>query len=257
MDTKHPKDIIVFQHDELAYKPDRYSEYKHEYFDNIDICSIEYDLPVLGDNNISFYPYGSLPYVGDTFVRSPYDRNLYINISSLKDYIIQEKCTCLFDIARNLGAKEMKGTFIVEQVTSREWDTSSKAKCKLVKCDVSVKKEEENKLNSKFVIESRLKGKSITIEDWERARKKAELYNLISDPTVKNMLNALNPNENGGNHDLTQHISFSMSSETNKSLDIAFNLNSAVNIFKLSEDFHSSTKYRYDTIVNIDFVFPE
>jgi hypothetical protein len=257
MDSKHPKDVIILQHDELAYKPNRYPEYNQEYFDNIDICSLEYDLPLLKENNISFYPCDTTLSVGDTFVRSPYDKNLYINISALKDYIIQQKCTCLFDIARNLGAKEMKGSFTVEQVNSREWDISANVKCKLVKCDASVKREEEEKLNSKFIIESTSKGKSITIEDWKRAKKKAEQYNLISDPTVKNMLNALNPIENGGNHDLTQHISFSMSAETNKSLDIAFNLNSAVNIFKLSTDFHFATKYRYDTIVKIDFVFPE
>ena len=254
---QQPKDVIVLQHDELAFHPERYPEYASEYFDNIDVYSLEYDLPSLRENNISFYPCDTTPSAGDTFVRSPFEPNVYVSISALKDYIIQQKCTCLFDIARSLGAKEMKGTFTVEQVNSREWDASAKVKCKLVKCDTSVKREEENKLNSKFVIESTSKGKSITIEDWERAKKKAELYNLIDDPTVKNMLNALNPLENGGNHDLTQHISFSMSAETNKSLDIAFNLCSTIGLFTLSADFHSSTKYRYETVVKIDFVFPE
>lgn len=257
MDIKQPKDVIVLQHDELAFHPERYPEYAPEYFDNIDVCSLEYDLPSLKENNILFYPCDTTPSAGDTFVRSPYDQNVYVSISALKDYIIMQKCTCLFDIARNLGAKEMKGTFTVEQVNSREWDASAKMKCKLIKCDASVKSEEENKLNSKYVIESTSKGKSITIKEWECAKKKAELYNLIADPTVKNMLNALNPLENGGNHDLTQHITFSMSAETNKSLDIAFNLNSAIGIFKLSADFHSSTKYRYETVVKIDFIFPE
>ena len=257
MNNKQPKDVIVLQHDELAFHPERYPEYAPEYFDNIDVCSLEYDLPSLRENNISFYPCDTTPSAGDTFVRSPFEPNVYVSISALKDYIIQQKCTCLFDIARSLGAKERKGTFTVEQVNSREWDASAKVKCKLVKCDASVKREEENKLNSKFVIESTSKGKSITIEDWERAKKKAESYNLIADPTVKNMLNALNPLENGGNHDLTQHISFSMSAETNKSLDIAFNLSSAIGFFSLSTDFQSSTKYRYETVVKIDFVFPE
>lgn len=256
MDIKQLKDIIVLQHDELAYKPYRYSEYNPEYFDNIDVCSLEYDLPVLKENHISFYPCDT-PSAGDIFVRSPYEKNTYINISSLKDYIIQQKYTCLFDIARSLGAKEMKGTFTVEQVYSREWDASAKVKYKLIQCDASVKKEEEEKLNKKFTIVSKSKGKSITIEDWKAAKMKAELYNLISDPTVKNMLNALNPIENGGNHDLIQHISFSMSAETNKSLDTAFNLNSVIKLFKLSTDFNSATKYRYETVMNIDFVFPE
>lgn len=257
MNTKQPKDVIVLQHDELAYHPERYPEYAPEYFDNIDVCSLEYDLPSLRDNNYEFLPRDTTPSAGDTFVRSPYDPKVYVNVSALKDFVIQQKCTCLFDIARTLGAKEMKVTFIVEQVNSREWDASAKVKCKLIKCDASVKREEEDKLNRSFAIESTLIGKTITIEDWERARKKAESYNLIADPTVKNMLNALNPLENGGNHDLTQHISFSMSAETNKSLDVAFNLNSATGIFKLNADFHSSTKYRYETVVKIDFVFPE
>lgn len=257
MNTKQPKDVLVLQHDELAYHPERYPEYAPEYFDNIDVCSLEYDLPSLKENNFSFFPCDTTPSAGDTFVRSPYEPNVYVSVSALKDYIIQQKCTCLFDIARTLGAKEMKGTFIVEQVNSREWDASAKVKCKLIKCDASVKREEEDKLNRTFTIESTSKGKSITIDDWERARKKAELYNLSADPTVKNMLNALNPSDNGGNHDLTQSISFSMSAETNKSLDVAFNLNSATGIFKLNADFHSSTKYRYETVVKIDFVFPE
>ena len=257
MNNKQPKDIIILQHDELAFHPERYPEYVPEYFDNIDVCSLEYDLPSLRENNISFYPCVTTPSAGDTFVRSPFEPNVYVSISALKDYIIQQKCTCLFDIARTLGAKEMKGTFAVEQVYSREWDASAKGKCKFMECDASVKREEENKLNRNYVLKSTAKGKSITYEDWQRAKKKAELYNLIADPTVKNMLNALNPLENGGNHDLTQHISFSMSTETNKSLDIAFNLCSAVGIFKLSADFHSATKYRYVTVVKIDFVFPE
>lgn len=48
-----------------------------------------------------------------------------------------------------------------------------------------------------------------------------------------------------------------MSAETNKSLDVAFNISSIGYVFKLSADFHSSTKYKYETILNIDFVFPE
>ena len=256
MDTKQPKDVIVLQHDELAYHPERYPEYAPEYFDDIDICSIEYDLPSL-KNSISFYPCSTTLAEGDIFVRSPYEPNVYVSISELKNYIIRQKLNCLFDIARSLGAKEMKGTFIVEQVDSREWDASAKVKCKLVKCDASVKSEEEKKLNSEFTLESTLKGKNITIKDWEVAKKKAKSYNLITDLTVENMLNALNPLKNGGNHDLTQHISFSMSAEINKSLDIAFKLSSAANIFNLSTDFHSSTNYRYETVVKIDFVFPE
>ena len=188
MDTKQPKNVIVLQHDELAYHPERYPEYAPEHFDNIDVCSLEYDLPYLKENGISFYPCDTTPATGDTYLKSPYDPNVYVSISALKDYVIQQKCTCLFDIARNLGAKEMKGTFTVEQVNSREWDANVNVKCKLVKCDVSVKSEEEQKLNSKFTIESTSKGKSITIEDWQRAKKKAELYNLIADPTVKNMV---------------------------------------------------------------------
>lgn len=257
MDTQQPKDVIIFQHDELAYHPERIPEYSPEYFDNIDVCSIEHELPSLIENQISFYPNDITPSAGDTFVRSPYEQNVYVNISTLKDYIIQQKCTCLFDIARNLGAKEMNGTFIVQQVNSREWDASANIKYKLVECDASVKQKEENQLNSRFEIVNKAKGNSITIEDWERAKEKAKLYNLISDPTVKNMLNALNPNENGGNHDVEQCISFSMSAETNKSLDIAFNLNSVAGVFKLGADFHSSTKYRYETIVKIKFIFPE
>ncbi len=256
MDIKRPKNVIVLQHDELAFHPERYRDYSPEYFDNIDVCSLEYDLPSLRENNISFYPCDTTPSAGDTFVRSPFEHNVYVSVSALKDYVIQQKCTCLFDIARNLGAKEMRGAFAVEQVNSREWDASAKVK-KFMECDASVKREEENKLNRKYVLESRAKGKSITYEDWQRAKKKAELYNLIADPTVKNMLNALNPLENGGNHDLTQHISFSMSTETNKSLDIAFNLCSAEGFFKLSADFRSATKYRYETVVKIDFDFPE
>lgn len=256
MDLNSPKDVIIFQHDELAYKPSRYQEYNFEYFEKIDICSIEYDLPVLRERNVLFYPSSCSVSAGDTFARSPFEPNVYVNISALKDYEIQQKCTCLFDIARILGAKHMKGHFTVGEVCSREWNASAKGGCKFVKCDISVRRDEEDKLNRKFIIESTLKGKSITIEDWERANRKAEAYNLKLEPTVRNMLNALNPIDNGGNHDLTQHISFSMSAETNKALDIAFNLNSAAKIFKLSADFHSTTKYRYDTCVNIDFAFP-
>ena len=60
MNNKQPKDIIVLQHDELAFHPERYPEYVPEYFDNIDVCSLEYDLPSLRENNISFYPCGVL-----------------------------------------------------------------------------------------------------------------------------------------------------------------------------------------------------
>lgn len=251
------KDVIVLQHDELAYHPERYKEYSPEYFDNIDVCSLEYDLPTLKKHSISFYPGGATPSAGDTYVRSPFDPTIYISLSALKDYIIKQKVTCLFDIARNLGAKVMKGSFSVESVLAREWDASAKVKYKLVNCDASVKSEEEHKLNNEYVIDSTSKGKKIIQDDWQRAKSKAEKYNLIIDPTVQNMLNALNPSENGGNYDLTQHITFSMSAETNKSLDIAFNLNSVTGIFSLSTDFHSSTRYRYDTIVKIDFEFPE
>lgn len=257
MDIQQLKDVIVLQHDELAYHPERYREYAPEYFDNIDVCSLEYDLPVLNENKISLYPCNTTPSAGDIYARSPYESNSYISIYALKDYIIQQKFTCLFDIARNLGAKAMQGSFSVENAQFREWDASAKIKYKLIDCEASVKREEENNLNKKYVIESTSKGKKITQEDWLRAKNKAERYNLIADPTVKNMLNALNPLENGGNHDLTQHITFSMSDETNKSLDIAFKLNSVTGIFNLSTDFHSSTHYRYVTIVKIDYEFPE
>ena len=254
MDTQQPKDVIIFQHDELAYHPERHPEYSPEYFDNIDVCSIEYELPSLKDK-ISFYP--TTPSVGDTFVRSPYKQNVYINISELKDYIILQKYNCLVDIATDLGAKKMEGTFIVNQAKTRIWDASANIKCKYVECNASVKQTEQDELNKTYKLESQLIGKSTTIEDWERAEKKAKEYNLKDDPNVRIMLNALKPIENGGNRLVEHSFSCTMSTETNKALDIAFNLNSVAGIFKLGADFHSSTKYRYETIVKMKFVFPE
>lgn len=257
MNSQLPKDVIIFQHDELAYHPERYPEYAPEHFDSIDVCSLEYDTPTLKEKNISFYPCGSIPSAGDTYIKSPYDSSVYISISAFKDYIIQQKYTCLFDIARNLGAKKMEGTFVVEQVNKREWDAAAKTKCKVVTCDASISRREEEKLNAKFELKSTLKGKLITYEDWLKAEAKARKYNLYADPTVQNMLNALNPLENGGNYDLTQQISFSMSEEINKSLDIVFNLSSAMGLFQLDANFHMSTQYRHEISVKIKFEFPE
>lgn len=68
---------------------------------------------------------------------------------------------------------------------------------------MSVKSEEEKYLKNKFKTICTCKGKSISIEDWECAEEKAKKYNIFADPTVKQLLNALNPIENRGNHGIT------------------------------------------------------
>ena len=72
------------------------------------------------------------------------------------------------------------------------------------------------------------------------------------------MLNALNPDENGGNHDVKQHISFSMSAETNKSLDIAFNLNyeGIYNQEQMNKILNYYNQSRHETLTQTLFNFP-
>lgn len=215
----------------------------------ITVCSIDYDVPKLVENNI-------LPgnvQIGDTFIKSPYDEK-YIAIKDYEITTMQDKASHIAEVARLLGALSCEQEIEVEDVVGRKYEGTLDASYEPVKITAEVKKEVENKTkNSIRVVSTYSHAKVPTIEDYERAKEYAGLHCLLRDSSVDSLLKARNPNET--NLMSEREIVVNLSSESNTNLDIAAKLSVMQNVFKLNTTFHESTKIQKNVRMILHYAF--
>jgi len=253
MDINNLSNIIRLEKDEVSLN--------YKYWDSsseltgIDICSYEYDLPILKEE-YSFYPAESEPMLYDTYVKDPFGSKSLIKIESMKDYTLSAKCNCISNIAKILGATYFKFNIEVEGFEERCWDSQNEMSTKTIKLDLDIKNETENKLNRRFSDEREYSQGGIpTIKNYNEAVKMAKQYHLVADPKIIGILEQRDPNSSSNNMIKNWDLSFSLTQELNSNLDIAFKLNAMQGLFKLDSKFKETTKNRYSLVALLKLRF--
>ncbi len=249
MENAALKKVIHIENDELALNY-KYRGVKSD-LSNIQIVSYEYDKDKFV-NQYDFYP---STWEKGTYFLSPFkeEKPIYIKAEHLENYILEQKSNAISEIAQLLGASSYDFKLELEEEQNVSYDVNGQINYIVVEIDASIKQEQSKKLAKEFAHKETYRGKPITIESYEEAKKMAEKYNLTSSPRIRTLLQKCNPNVS--NKIETMKVSFSMTEEINESLNIAFNLNIA-NIFKLSAGYKkvSESRKSIQGLLNIEFL---
>ncbi|KAA6382409.1 MAG: hypothetical protein EZS28_022064 [Streblomastix strix] len=226
------KELIYFVEDEKSINYKYEKNYK-KLDGNIQICSYEYDAPILKEQLLkeqcrilSKKPLSK----GDILVKHPYENNCYIHIEESEDVIFKYKCNKISDIARLLGASKWKITLELQKEGERIFDLDLGVKVKAVSANVHYKTEESNKLTKKYVTEDIYAegNSSFTRKGYEEAQ---EIAKRLNDSDIHDLVEKRSPDR--PNPLKKRTVSVELTTELNRSLDCAITLH-ALPIFALS-----------------------
>jgi len=251
MDLNNPCKILRIEDDFLSNNwQDR--EGSEKLFD-IDVCSIEGEVDELRKTH-------NLPIditKGDTLIRSPFDKKTYWRIEDYENNVISGKASIMLEIAQLLGAKHYHFECNLESIEERCNKFDMKGQYKVVKVTTSVKTEEEEKLKKQYNETNDFPNgyKCPTQEEYDKAKSIAVNSGLYGENDVKVLLDLCEPSKR--NRIGERKVSFSVSTETNKAFDIAFNLNIMSDKFDLNDGFQRSIQYVKSMQMAFVFKFPD
>lgn len=231
------KTVILFERDELAqnYKHREGAQFLNK---NIDIVSCDYDVDEWLQKH-SIYPVGR-PQKGDTYIQSPFDKNVYVLCEELEDYILGVKTDAISNIVRRLGAKSFEFNIEIEKIEERKIDVNTGIEI-ILKGDLNVdvknkyNKDLKKKFETKDIFSNPVRP---SIKEWEDTQKIAKECGLLGDPSVVKFLAQRRPDDR--NILQSTEVSFCMSSEINRSLGIVANLN-VMKSLKIKSDIQRTT----------------
>lgn len=241
MNLTEPKKVIQIASDADAIAVDRrYYTSAENLSKQLSICSYEYELPAL-KKNLEFFPSEHEPELGDTYIRSPFDKDVYIRLENYEDYLLRRKISCMSRIAQCLGASNVNFTIKVDSMKKRNWDSATNGNyMDMVECDVEVAKKQSESLSQKYMVDSVYDGIA-TSENYDEAVKYAQECHLVAEPDVKFLLEGRKTTE--VNRQKHYKVTFSMSEELNEGLNVACSLGVMDKVFSLTSSFKEATKY--------------
>lgn len=246
MDNNVLKPVVRIERDELARN--------FKFRDNADYVQ---DISIVSVEDIS--KYSELPQkasIGDTFIQSPFDPSIYWPLEKFEFNIICQKAAKMVEIAQLLGVAHYEYSAILETLQEKKIDFEADGKYKMVSSGIKITDEERKRTENKYHGKNDFLGLSRpSEEEYQQAIELAKIYCLYNETDVNTLIKLRDPQK----RNLQTHydIQFDSTSEANRLLDIAFNLNIMPNVFNLSASFHESTKYVKK--INIHFVldFPK
>lgn len=250
MEINAPKRILRIEDTALA--ENFYDREESEKIGDVDVCSYEYDFPKLQES-LCFPPD---VYVGQTLIRSPYDKTIYWDIENYEENVARQKASVLLQIAQLLGAKEYEYTSNLKSMQQRSSDLNADGTYKVVSVEASVKKQEEERIAGSYSDHDVFPNppERPSQEEYEEAIKIAKEAGLYGEPDVKSLLELCNPFKR--NRLGPRKVKISASTEATKALNMAFGLTAMEGIFKLDAGFKRSTKYIKSIQMTFTFKFP-
>ncbi len=250
MEKSKLKDIILVTSDEkaLSYK----WEDNAKLLKDIQVVSQEYELTPLREE-ITFVGYVSNK--EQVFVRNPLNVLEYIEITRAEEHIFKSKIKFYKRIAYLLGAKSFsaESEFIEEKKLSIGADLN--VAYKVVKIDGSFKKEQTEKFNATYELDSQFEPKL----DFDRHRAFEEANQLVKELNFYHEIDIVglieNNNPNDQNREKSQIVKLQLSSELNDLLEISFNINAMGAVFGLGANFKTTTESLKKIILKTEIVF--
>jgi hypothetical protein len=248
MSEQFNKEVIYLVEDErsINYK---YEKNYDKIDKNIQICSYEYDAPILKEQ-CRIIPYDSLS-KGDILIKHPYEKNCYIHIEESEDEIFKYKCQKISKIAGLLGASICDIKLELKEEEEKIFEKNGKITVKKIGIDARKKKEESEKLSQKFIIkDTYTAGNSFTEGGYKKAKEIAECFN---DTSINGLVEMRSPDF----HDQLKKrmISVELTREFNRSLDYAITLNALPKVFTLSAQKYEIVKSRKKILFQMEVEF--
>lgn len=177
---------------------------------------------------------------GDTFLRSPYNDNLFYRVEEYKEKVYHEKQYLVLNLLQCLGARTVSYETYVESISEREISNELKVEARVAK--LSLDTQAEQLIQKKYA-----EKKILTIEggkiNWDEAKKLVAEHHLAQDSFINFLMNLRKPGVINACQQYEQVCS--LSSEADSILNIAVNLN-AIKVIKVSDKFTQVTRQKED-----------
>lgn len=212
---------------------------------NVAVLDIE-EIRNLGEGKKHFYlPYDLNP--GEVLIRHPYNQG-YLPISEAEDQYLKENAEGIFTMARCLGATKIiyKRCNIAE--FKREIDNKNGLNYKEVEVKLNVKNSMEQALLHKITMTRDYPSQDFTQDHFEKAKQVAEERGLLFSSDIRSLLDNRDPSL--GKPMTHQTVNVEISSSLNKTLDVAFSLNT-VPFFSL--DSNTKIKTQKKVVLNVEW----
>jgi hypothetical protein len=246
--SKINETVILFEDDERSLN------YKFEPFakqlKSTRVLSVEYDK----DDFLQFELIGTKPEIGSVYYKHPYKNDTYVNSNLTDFYFMNEKLELIGHLVKLLGAKSFEASVSIEDIEKMKISTEGKITYKVVKLDVSSKKEETQKLVSKLKLKREFEQDASFDKrvSYKEALDYIQKYNLSSESSINGLIESRNPDV--GNQNKHQELSTELTSEYNSILDFAAGLSVMGDVFNLNfaynKQFESKKKVNLSMEVN-------
>ncbi len=230
------------------------------YFDGGAAIKNNHDILVVSEDSIAtqlgayILPYGVKD--GDVLVRNPYESEpTYVRATEAAIELWKGKCVKVIDLMGRLGAAKCQFESCTVESKRRERCSKVSGQYKLVKADVKVNQQIEEKCKKKLELTSvtALEPIELTHEEWAEVKQYAIESNLWQEADIRTIIIQREPGVK--RRELkTFSLTCEVSSECNKILDTAFGL-SACGAFSLNAEVQDKISLHNETTVKyiVDF----
>lgn len=242
-------DVILIEKDEpaIAYKWEpEYGEVRPEMqvlpYSFIDEYKKKYNLQ---------FEVGQRLAPGVMMVKHPYLANTYVDIVNFEENMIKYKFDCMKTIAKKLGAKQVSTKISMSDCSTRDFEVEGDVGYKWVEASLDYKNSQMERLSKKYENVDTTEGE-ITEQTYQEAKELAAQSGLINDSDIKDLLIFAEPGSSIKNK--TKHITIDISSESNRSKEIAFSLK-AMKMFNLNAEIKETICKKMNLSLEIDILF--
>lgn len=242
--NERPAAVVMFVDDAMAYGVENgyYPELSNTLYDNK-------ELKVISLEKASRYNLSPSPQENDIFFYNPF----FLNYIKLEDDMhmnfLQNKILCYQKVLGFMGAVRFKGEITKSQENLLQIDFKTKVGYTKANLGTRIKTEKTEEIKRKFKIERDFGKKTIKTEN--EIGKYLNKYGLGGDIILMNLFDEYKYQEQLSG---SQSIEIALTSELNKSLDIALNLGIG-NVFSLDSSFKKNQEERLEVYFKMDVEF--
>ena len=154
-------------------------------------------------------------------------------------------------IVKHLGVKEFETTYATEVISEREISVNGEIGYKVLNTNAEVKITNNDTKTAKYHRHEKFSG-NFTEDSYLKAIEQAKLFGLNDDRDIAYLLEVRNPTDN--NLLTSRYVTFELTEEINKKIDIAFSL-SSLNLFKIGSKYNETLKTKKTITIKSNLIF--
>jgi hypothetical protein len=223
----------------------------------IDVISANYGWV---NNTFGEYEFiGLIPNTEQVFLKSPFEKNKYVEIEKSEEYFFTKKISLYKNIAFLLGAKDFSAT--AEFIEEKNISTDANLNVSYLPAggiSGDYKKETESKIASEYVLTENFESKDdyLTLDReraYNEAREIIDKNNLINEIDLNDFVDFRNPKHQ--NQLKSRILKLKLTSELNTLIELSAKINAMGGVFGLEAGFKTSTKSLKKIILSTEVNF--